>query len=123
MTARCSGGVGSAVWEEFEVRGVCRANDVEVAMVERRDSGGNQMLGQDDDAGIGVAQVEVVVGVDEFCDPNPIGAFERLHQQIAIDDRLVEQSLGRRAAAPGDQVRGFGNDHGRCEERTRFGFE
>ncbi len=116
--ARRSGG-----WRELEGVAVCGANDAEVSAVQGGDPCRAEAFSDRDQAGVGSAEGQVLVAVDELSDALPIGCGEGLDGEGAVDDRVVERRFGVCAEFSGEQVDRFGNDHRGGDQWPGRGFE
>lgn len=92
-------------------------HDCEVAVVEGGDAGDAEAFGDGDQAGVGAAEAEVGVGLDEFTDAGPVVWAERFDGEVAVDDRRVERGFGVWAEFSVEEVGGFGDDEGGGDER------
>ena len=87
------------------------AHDAEVGAVQGGDACRSEAFGDRDEAGVGSAERQVLVAVDELSDTLPVNASERLDREGSVDDRVVERWFGVWSELAGEQVDGFGNDH------------
>ena len=96
-----------------------RADDREVAAVERGDSGDAEALGSGHDRGIDGAEPQITVLVDESCNAKPVGGVHRLSNEAAQDELGEEAKLSIRVKALPDQVSRFGNGQQWDDQRAR----
>lgn len=97
------------LWQQGQRLDVARADDREVASVERGDLGDSQALGGDDDRGVDRAQRQVAVSPDELRDAKPVGGCGGLDQQFARIDIAEEPHLVLRARARPQQLDRLGH--------------
>lgn len=93
-----------------------RADDAEVAVVEGRDFGDPQPFGDRDHGGVGGAEREVGVGVDQVGHALVVSEFEVDDDDRLLGDRAKERALDPRTAGAGEQVADFGHDRCRDED-------
>lgn len=102
---------------------MARADDIEVAAVERRHFGDVEPLGGGDHRGIDGAERQVAVLGDELGDADRVAGVQRLDREGAGGEITEEANL-RLPAEPGaDQVDDLGDDERGEDERTWVGFE
>lgn len=95
-----------------------RAHDAEVATVERGDALGSEPLRHGDGAGVGAAETQIAVPVDELADAAPVGNRERLDNDHAVDDRRVQGDLAVGPDLTIDEVGRVGDDETSGDERA-----
>jgi hypothetical protein len=78
-------------------------DDAEVAAVEGCDPGELQALGDGDKAGVGAAEAEVGVGLDQLGDPARVGGRDRLDLELAVGHCLEEPRFRESAELSPDQ--------------------
>ena len=93
--------------------------DAEVSAVERRERAELHAFGDDDEAGVGAAEAEVGVGLDQLGDPPCICGCDGLDLEFAVGDGAEELGFRGRAELSADQVGGFGDHERGGYERAR----
>ncbi|CAN5639712.1 hypothetical protein BH10ACT2_BH10ACT2_22040 [soil metagenome] len=63
----------SRCWRKLERLAVCRANDAEMGAIQGRDTCRSETFRDGDQAGVGSAEGQILVAVDEISDALPIG--------------------------------------------------
>src|SRR5690349_20700657 len=105
-----SRGCGADSGKQLEVGDVLKADDAEVASIQRADVGYAKSLGKGDQAAVDATEVLIAVLDGERGDSSPVGRRERLDADLAGSHGLVERGLGRGPELPVDQPSGLG-DH------------
>ena len=88
------GALAGGSGDEFERRAVGGAHDGEVSPVESRYTGLVEPLGDRHDAGVGAAEGQVDVGLDEVGDSFEIRARQVLDREISLGDGTEERGFG-----------------------------
>ena len=99
------------------------SDDGEVSSVERGDLGGSQTLGGTDHGCVDRAEGQVLISADELGDAHPVGRSDRLGDEVSGRQVAEESDLGVAAEAAGEEIRDFGDDEGRDDERARVCLE
>jgi hypothetical protein len=102
---------------------MARADDAEVAAIERRHFGDVEPLCCRDHRGVYGAERQIAVLGDELCDANGVTGMQRLDREAAAGEIAEETNL-RLPAKPGfDQVGNLGDDERGEDEGPRVGLE
>lgn len=83
--------VGSG--DEFERVAMRGPHDMEVTVVEGGDPLDAVSFGESDERGIGAAEAEICVALDELADAFLARGVEVLDAELAVEDRRVERHL------------------------------
>ncbi len=94
------------------------AHDPEVAGVDRGDPAHVEPFGDCDEAGVGPAESQVPITVNELADTVPVSSYERLNYEPTLDNRRVQRDLTVGPDLTIDEVRGLGNDQSGRHERS-----
>lgn len=70
------------------------ANDAEVSAVQGGDTCRAEAFSDGDHAGVGSAERQILVAVDEFSDALPVDCSKGLDNEGAVDDRVAERWFG-----------------------------
>ena len=97
---------------------MCGANRLEVPMVDRRDVGGAQALGDRDHRGVRSTQREVRVLPHEVGHPGEILRGSGFDDQFAAGQRLEERGLDSGSRLDLEEVGDLGDDRGRDDDRS-----
>jgi hypothetical protein len=87
-----------------------RADDAEVAAVERRHFSGVEPFGRSNHRGIDSAERQVAVLGDELGDADRVAGMQRLDREAAAGEVAEEANLGLPAQPGCDQVGDLGDD-------------
>jgi hypothetical protein len=97
---------------------VARADDVEVTMVERCHLGDAKAFGDRDHGGIGRAEREVGVRVDQFSHALVVEDLEVDDSECLLGDRAEKCALDLRSAGAAEEVADLGHNGCRDEDRA-----
>jgi len=100
-----------------------RADDAEVAAVERRHFGGVEALRRGDHRGIDGAERQVAVLGDELCDADGVARVQRLDREAAGGEVAEEADLRLPAQPSADQVGDLGDDERGEDEGAWVGLQ
>lgn len=100
--------------ERFDVAGT---HHREVAVIHGRDLGHLEALGQRDDAGVGAAEREVGVGLDELRGSLQVGGLDVKRGQEATGERPQKRGLRPGTDLSGEQVADLGDNRTRHQAR------
>ncbi len=98
-------------------------DDTEMAVVQGGDSCGTEAFSDDDEAGVGATEAQILVAVDQLANPLPISLDQRLDREGLLHDRGVEGDLSDRSDLTVDQMRGFGDHQRGRDQRAVIGLE
>jgi hypothetical protein len=104
--------------QQREGRDVARAHDVEVPVVERCDLGKAEPLGDCDDCGVGRAEREVGIRLDQFGHTFVVGNFQIDDSDRPLSDRAKECALDLRSAGAAEEIADLGDNRGGDENRA-----
>lgn len=107
--------------EDLKGRGVSRADDAEVATIERGDRSDAEPLGGSDDRGIDRTQREIAVQRNKLRDPKPVARADGLGGEGAAREVAQEADLRLHSDARTEEVAHFGNDEEGNDERAGMG--
>lgn len=100
-----------------------RANDGEVAPIQRGNRVDTKSLGEGDHGCVDGPKRKVVVSAYELGDPDPITSDHRLRKEISGSEISKETHLRLPAQARFDEISDFGNDQLRHQQRSGMGFQ
>lgn len=107
--------------KDLEGRDVSRADDAEVATIERGDRSDAQPLRGSDDGGIDRTQREVAVLRNKLRDPKPVARADGLGREGAAREVAQEADLRLHSEARTEEVAHLGDDEEGNDERAGMG--
>jgi hypothetical protein len=111
------------LWKEVEPIDMPGSHHPHVAMIQGRDVGHSESLGQRHQRGVGRAQLDVSVPNHELGYPQPVGRVHGFGREGPAGKIAEEEDLGVRTQPLTDQVGGFADDELRDDERPGVGGE
>lgn len=102
---------------------VFRTDNSEVSSIQSRDDIEAESLGKRHDGGINGSQGQIAISGYELCDPYPIACENRCRGEASRGEIAKEPHFCCPAEPSFDEIRDFGDDELRHEQRPWMGFE